>query len=88
LPWVLLAAGSFVMIILVVAAVAQPWSQEEPTVTPQVVGAPRLVVDQTTVDEGYVKYNVPIRTTFRLNNVGDQPLKILHTPEVRLVEGC
>ena len=87
-PRVLLAAGGLAVIILVVLAVAQPWSGDQPQVTPQVVGAPRLMVDQTTIDEGYKKYNVPIRTAFRLSNVGDQPLKIVDTPQVRLVEGC
>jgi hypothetical protein len=40
------------------------------------------------VDEGYVRFNVPVRTTFRLSNVGDQPLQILGQPQVELVEGC
>jgi hypothetical protein len=56
-------------------------------VAPEVEGAPKLAVDQTVVDEGYVKFNVPVRTTFRLSNVGDQPLKIEAAP-VELVEGC
>jgi hypothetical protein len=52
------------------------------------VGAPRLGVDQTVIDEGYVKFNVPVRTVFELSNVGDQPLTILGEPTVQLVEGC
>ena len=87
-PRILLAAGGLAGIILVVLAVAQPWSGDQPQVTPQVVGSPRLTVDQTTLDAGYVKYDVPIRTAFRLRNVGDQPLKIVDTPQVRLVQGC
>jgi hypothetical protein len=63
-------------------------SNQETAVTPQVVGSPKLAVDQTVVDEGYLQYNVPVRTTYRLSNVGDQPLKIVGQPMVELVEGC
>jgi len=88
LSWVLLAGGGLAVGILVVLLVSKPWSGDEPQVTPQVAGSPRLVVEQTVIDEGYVRYNVPVRTTFRLSNVGDQPLQILEMPQVRLVEGC
>jgi hypothetical protein len=74
--------------ILVILLVAQPWSGDDPQVTLQVAGSPRLMVEQTVIDEGYIRYNVPVRTTFRLSNVGDQPLQILDAPQVRLVEGC
>lgn len=86
--WVLLAGGGLAVGILVVLLVARPGSGGEPQVTPQVAGSPRLMVEQAVIDEGYVRYNVPVRTTFRLSNVGDQPLQILETPQVRLVEGC
>ncbi len=88
LPWLWLAAGGALLLIVVAVIMAQPWSSGEPSVTPQVAGSPRLAVDQTIIDEGYLKYDVPIRTTFRLSNVGDQPLKIVDTPQVRLVQGC
>ena len=58
------------------------------TTPPQVTGAPRLVVGQTTIDAGDVKFGKPIRNTFRLQNVGDQSLQILGEPEVEIVEGC
>lgn len=57
-------------------------------VAPQVTGAPSLVVDQTTIDEGDVKLGKTIRSTFRLQNVGDQTLQILGEPQVEVVEGC
>jgi hypothetical protein len=63
-------------------------SRARPATEPQVAGAPRLAVDQAVVDEGYVRFNVPVRTTYRLSNVGDQPLQILGQPQVELVEGC
>ena len=88
LPWLWLAVGGAGLLIAGALLLLQPWSNSEPQVTPQVAGAPRLLVDRATIDEGYVKYDVPVRTTFRLSNVGDQPLKILDQPKVRLAKGC
>lgn len=87
-PLLVVAAGGALLLAAVALILTQTLFAGEPAVTPQVAGSPRLMVDQTTIDEGYVRYNVPIRTTFRLSNVGDQPLKILGTPQVRLVDGC
>ena len=84
-PW-LAGIGALLLIVGGVAV----WISSSPgtEVTPQVVGSPKLVVDQTVIDEGYMQYNVPVRTTYRLSNVGDQPLKIVGQPMVELVEGC
>ena len=87
-PWIWVAIAGAVIAIVGALAVTRPWSTSKPAATPEVAGVPRLRVDQDEVDEGYVKYDVPVRTTFRLSNVGDQPLSILDTPQVRLVEGC
>ena len=51
-------------------------------------GGPRVQVATDTFDYGEVRYNTPIETVFRVENVGDRPLEILGTPEVELVEGC
>lgn len=85
-PWPWLAVVG-VLVLIAGGLVVWTSSRSRPAVTPQVVGAPKLVVDRTTVDEGYLQYNAPVRTTFRLSNVGDQPLKILGAP-VELAEGC
>lgn len=85
-PWSWLAVVGALLLItggLAVWALSRP----RPALAPQVANSPRLAVDQALVDEGYVKFNVPVRTTFRLRNVGDQPLKIMGAP-VELVEGC
>jgi hypothetical protein len=89
-PWLWLALGGALVLIVgaFLALRLQPGSEDEAPGAPQAGGAPRLVVDQTTIDEGYIKYDVPIRTTFRLSNVGDQPLEIQGTPQVSLVQGC
>jgi hypothetical protein len=88
-PWLWPAVGGVVLLIAAILVVLRPWSGgDEPQYTPQVAGAPRLVVEQATIDEGYVKYDVPVRTTFRLSNAGDQPLEIVGPPQVQLVQGC
>jgi len=51
-------------------------------------GTPKLVVDQTVIDEGYQKLNTTIRTSFTLRNEGDATLRIQGEPQVKLVEGC
>jgi hypothetical protein len=88
IPWLWMAAGGAVVVVLAALLVSQPWSGADPEVTPEVFGSPRLKVDQSEIDHGYVRYNVPVRSTFRLSNVGDQPLKIVDTPQVLLVKGC
>ena len=84
-PWL---AGIGVLLLVVGGVVVWTSSRPGTAVTPQAVGAPKLVVDQTVIDEGYMQYNVPVRTTYRLSNVGDQPLEIVGQPMVELVEGC
>jgi len=87
LPWHWLA---IVGAVLVIAAGVLVWTSasRQPQTAPQGAGVPKLVVDQTTVDEGYVQFNVPVRTAFRLVNAGNRPLEILGQPQVELVQGC
>lgn len=85
--WLPLAmAAAAVAVIGGGALVAQNGRQA--TVIPVVTGAPRVAVAQEVVDYGEVKVNTPIETVFRVQNIGDQPLKILGEPQVELVEGC
>ena len=51
-------------------------------------GGPRVQVAQDVYDYGDVTYDTPIKTVFRVQNVGDRPLEILDTPQVLLVDGC
>lgn len=50
-------------------------------------GGPRLAVDRTLVDKGPVDYGHEVDATYRLKNVGDQPLSF-QPPTVETVEGC
>ena len=91
IPRLWLAVGG--ALLLVVGGLSLVWRLSTSTTgtldtAPEVTGAPRLAVDREVVDEGYIKLNNAIRTTFRLKNVGEQPLRILGEPVVELVEGC
>lgn len=87
--WLPLIAGGAVLLIIVGLAIWWTSSNSGSATAPQASGgAPRLAVDRTTVDEGYLKLGTSIQTTFRLSNVGTQPLQILGEPQVQLVEGC
>ncbi len=91
IPWLWLAVGGAAL--LVIGGLSLVWTSSNTgvvtlDVTPEVSGAPRLAVDQELIDEGYIKLNKTIRTTFRLRNVGDEPLHIMGEPAVELVEGC
>ena len=93
-PFVVMAVGA--VLIIVVGFLA--WrggsttqtSSSSPLTggTPQVTGSARLGVDRTTIDFGKVPLDKPVRATFRLKNVGDQPLTIKGEPRVELVKGC
>jgi hypothetical protein len=90
-PWLWLAVVGAVL--LVISGLGLVWMSSDAgevtlDVTPEVSGAPRLAVDRDVIDEGYIKLNNTVRTTFRLRNVGDEPLHILGEPAVELVEGC
>ncbi len=60
---------------------AATWSADAYT------GGPRLAVDKASVDEGAVAYGHEVQATFRLRNVGDEPVA-LGSAEVKTLEGC
>ncbi len=84
--WLGIVGGGAVLLIL--AGLALSGVSNNPAAAPQADGTPRLVVDQTTVDHGYVKFSTPVQATFKLSNQGSQPLQILGEPKVELIEGC
>lgn len=86
-PWLWLAAGG--ALVLIVVGLTMSWSWAGSAAAPeQAGGSPRLTVDRTEIDEGSLAFETPVETTFRLSNVGNQPLQILGEPQVSLVEGC
>lgn len=54
----------------------------------EVTGAPSLKVDQEKIDLGEVRLGKTVNVSFKLTNVGDQPLIIEENPYVEVVEGC
>lgn len=86
-PWPWLAVVGALLIIGGGLMIWSPFGAAS-TAAPEMTGGPRLAVDQTVIDEGYVKLDTRVRTTFRLKNVGDQALHIIGQPQVELVEGC
>jgi hypothetical protein len=75
-------------VLLIVAGLVMSWNSAKPEPAAPGGGTPRLAVDRTVADEGNMKFDVPVRTAFRLSNVGKQTLQILGEPQVELVEGC
>jgi hypothetical protein len=88
LPWLSLAAGGAILLIIVGAVLWWASPHSNPMTMPRQLDSPRLTVDRTMIDDGYVKFDTPVRAAFRLNNTGNQPLQILGEPQVKLIEGC
>ena len=82
MPWLWMLIAGMVLVVAggVVVAISSRPSAE---MVPQGAGEPKLAVDQTLVDEGYVRK----KATFVDWGKCDQPLRILNAP-VELVEGC
>ena len=83
LPWLSLVAGGAILLIIVGLAIWWASAGSSPAAAPQTSGGtPRLAVDRTTIDDGYVKFETPIQAAFNVRNNGTQPL------QVELIEGC
>lgn len=83
--WLPVIAGAAVLLVVIGLAV---WWSSSTSGSPQAGGAPRLAVDRTTIDDGYVKFDTPVEATFKLSNTGQQAIQILGEPQVELIEGC
>lgn len=83
-----LVAGGAILLIIAGLTIWWTSSGSGSTPAPQAGGAPRLVVDRTLIDDGYVKFDTPVQAGFKLSNTGTQPLQILGEPQVELIEGC
>ena len=76
------------LIVLVAGALALIFGGRGPAYEPEVAGAPRAQIEQTSMDLGDVALNEQVESTFRLRNIGDEALVVLGEPRVELVEGC
>lgn len=87
--WLPIIAGAAILLVVVGLAIWWRSASSSPATAPQTSGgAAKLMVDQTTIDDGYVKFGTPVQATFRLSNSGSQPLQVLAQPKVELIEGC
>jgi len=51
-------------------------------------GTPRLLMDRTEVDLGYLPFEAPARVVFTLTNAGDGLLRLADVPPVKVLKGC
>ena len=84
LPLYLVLGGAVILIITAFFAL-QP--KPEPY-TPEVTGKPSLQVDQEQIDFGDIKLGKTVTASFKLKNVGDQPLRFSEAPYIEVREGC
>lgn len=88
-PRLAIIAGAAVLLVAVGLAVWWSSATSSPATAPQMSDSTaKLVVDHTTIDDGYVKFGTPVQAIFRLSNSGSQPLQVLGQPKVELIEGC
>lgn len=59
-----------------------------PVSEPAATGTPRVVLDRTEIDLGYLAFETPVRATFTITNGGDGPLRIAGSPRVLVAAGC
>lgn len=74
--------------LLILAGWAISNGNNQPKATIEVKGAPRLKVENDTIDHGVVKLGNQIRDNVTITNVGDQPLRFTEAPYLEVKEGC
>jgi flagellar basal body-associated protein FliL len=80
------------IVVLAAGAGAATWyflqRADTGTTAAQYRGGARLAVEQELIDLGAVRFEKLVTASFRLKNVGDQPLRLPGNPAVDVVEGC
>ena len=56
--------------------------------TPKVQGAAAVAVDNEKIDYGDIRLGTPVKTEFRVTNIGSEVLRFSKTPYVEVKEGC
>lgn len=81
-------AAALAGVLLITAALLLAGKGDAADYTAKVKGQPAIEVDQKEVDYGDVKLGSMIKTSVRVTNVGDQPLRFSSRPYVELIDGC
>jgi len=88
----LLAIGAGVLVLAVVSfmllARRPAGSSAGAGLTPASTPGPRLQADQQSVDLGQLPLGRMVQATFKITNIGDQPLQFTQAPYIEVVEGC
>lgn len=83
--WLIVSGLALVAVIAVVLL----GKSGDKNVNIEVLGAPKLKVEQALYDYGDVKLGgTPIRTVVKVTNVGDQTLQFMEAPYIEILEGC
>ena len=84
-----LAGGALLVIIIGIVLLSNLGRGSSGTASgAQVSGQPKLQVDREKIDFGRVPLDKAITATFKVSNVGDQPLQILGEPVIEAKQGC
>ena len=84
-----LAGGALLVIIIGIVLLTNLGRRSSGSSSPvQVAGQPKLLLNREQIDFGRVPLDIPVKATFKLSNVGDQPLHILNQPVVEVKQGC
>ena len=84
-----LAGGALLVIIIGIVLLTNLGRGSSGSSSPvQVAGQPKLLLNREQIDFGRVPLDIPVKATFKLSNVGDQPLQILNQPVVEVKQGC
>jgi hypothetical protein len=84
LPLFITIGGVAAIIVIIFFA----YQKKGPPYIPEVTGGPSLKIDKEVVDLGDVKLGSPVKVSFAVTNVGDQPLRFDEAPYVEVLEGC
>ena len=85
--WLFLGLGGAFLVGLAFL-VLRGGQNSQPLAAIEVHGAPSLKADLEQVNLGEVKLGQTVQVSFRLTNVGDQPLRFSEKPYIEVVEGC
>lgn len=85
--WLFLALGG-VFLVGLAFLLLRGNQNPQPLAAIEVHGAPSLKADQEQIDLGNVSLGQTVQVSFRLTNVGDQPLRFSEKPYIEVVEGC